>query len=395
MAQWLRPAYDELRAMKIVYAGPFFFPASDANSLRVRGMIDALMLSGHEVHVVCLGEVHSDEQIDGIRVTRIPEYREGGLTWLGNGIRGLFLGDATACWLEQNDIQPDALVLYGTHSGYLLRLAKFCRRRHVKFFLDVVEWYQPSHLPGGAIGPFAISNELSMRVLARRADGIFAISRYLESHFVGLGVPVLRVPPLFKQATGIGQPYRAKDGRIHLCYAGTPGRKELLAETFAGLKDAAETGARIQMHVVGMTVEAAKANGLPVDSLGPQFTFHGRIPNKEAVKIVSACDFMLLLRPDKRFSRAGFPSKVVESLSSGTPIMANLISDLSDYLRDGENAIIIAGIDSRLVSESVRRACRLSEEALSAMRHSALATSSELEPRSYAVRIDEFISRRF
>lgn len=380
--------------MNIVYAGPFFYPSSQANSLRVRGMIEALLAAGHEVHVVCLGDESADEQVNGIRVTRIPEYGEGVLSRLGNGVRGLCLGDMTTRWLEQNDIRPDAVILYGTHSGYLLRLGKYCRHRGVKFFLDVVEWYQPSHLPGGALGPFAISNELSMRVFARRADGIFAISSYLESHFTKLGLPALRVPPLFNEVRGQALLFRLADGKLHVCYAGTSGRKELFAELFAGLKDAEDAGASIQMHVVGMTAEAAKAHGLPVKELGATVRFHGQVPNQEAVSIVSACDFMLLLRPDQRFSRAGFPSKVVESLCCGTPIITNSTSDLSDYLRDGENAIIVPGIASHLVSESIQRAARLDDESLNAMRRSALASSAAFRPEAHAARIGDFISRR-
>lgn len=354
-------------------------------------MIDALMAARHEVHVVCLGEAWSDEQIDGIRVTRIPEYAEGLLSRLGNGLRGVFLGDVAVRWLEKNDIRPDALILYGTHSGYLLRLAKFCRRRGVKFFLDVVEWYQPSHLPGGALGPFAIANELSMRLFARLADGIFVISRYLESHFARLGLPVLRVPPLFKQSTRHVPLFRAADGKLHICYAGTPGKKELLAELFAGVQDAVKAGTPIQMHMVGMTAEAAKAHGLHLDGLDAIISFHGRVPNQEAVAIVSACDFLLLLRPDQRFSRAGFPSKIAESFCCGTPVMTNLISNISDYLKDGENAIVIPGITPQQVSMSIERAAQLGDPCLRKMRASALASSSTFRPESHSARIDEFV----
>lgn len=377
--------------MKVVYAGPFSYPSSQASSLRVRGMIEALVAAGHEVHVVCLGEEQSDEQIDNVRVTRIPEYK-GTLSRLGSGLRGLFLGDVTAKWLERSGIRPDVVILYGAHLGYLLRLARFCRARGAKLFLDVVEWYQPSHLPGGALGPFAIANELSMRVFARRADGIFAISRYLELHFAELGLPVLRVPPLFNKMSRHVPLFRIADGKMHVCYAGTPGRKELFAELLAGLKDAADAGASIQMHMVGMTAEAAKAQGLPVDELGEMVKFHGRVQNKEAVLIVSACDFMLLLRPDQRFSKAGFPSKIVESLCCGTPVITNPISNLSDYLRDGENALIIRGVAPHLVSESIQRAARLGDDSLNSMRGSALASSSAFRPEAHAARIDHFIS---
>jgi glycosyltransferase involved in cell wall biosynthesis len=232
-----------------------------------------------------------------------------------------------------------------------------------------------------------------MRLFSRRADGVFAISRYLESHFAKCGLPVLRVPPLFNQISRQMPLFRVADGRLHLCYAGTPGRKELFAELFAGLRAAASAGARIQMHMVGMTEDAVRALGVRIEASGEIVRFHGRVTNQEAVSIFGACDFMVLLRSDQRFSRAGFPSKIAESLCCGTPIMANLTSDLADHLRDGENAIIIRGVSPHLVSESIQRAARMSDETLKSIRGCALQTSLAFRPEAHAANIAEFISR--
>lgn len=377
--------------MKIVYAGPFSYPSSQANSLRVRGMVEALVAAGHEVHVVCLGEVQSDEVVEGIRVTRIPEYAGGILSRFRSGVRGLFLGDVTTRWLEQNGIRPDALILYGTHTGYLLRLSRFCRLRNVSLFLDVVEWFQPSHLPGGALGPFAIANELSMRIFARRAKGVFAISRYLEAHFRKLGLPVLRVPPLFK--TGYVRPsqFHDADGKLHLCYVGTPGRKELLSELFAGLGVAASAGASFRMHFVGMTEEGARASGLVADTVPSSIRFYGQIPNKDAVAIIGACDFMLLLRPIARFSSAGFPSKVAESLSLGTAVITNLTSNLKDYL-DEMNSFIIPSMDAEGVASTICKVATLPSVEIQKMKIAAKSTGECFSPQAYSGKISAFLA---
>lgn len=357
-------------------------------------MTNALTAGGHEVHVVCLGEEQSEEQIDGVRVTRVPEYAEGTFSRFGNGLRGLFLGDMTARWLEQNDIRPDAMILYGTHSGYLLRLARFCRRQKVRFFLDVVEWYQPSHLPGGALGPFAIANDLSMRVFARRADGIFAISRYLETHFRKLGIPVLRVPPLFKAGYRRPPQLRDKDGVLHICYVGTPGRKELLFEMFEGLNAAASAGAKFQMHFIGMAREEAAANGLVRGALTPAIRFYGKKSNTDAIAIVGACDFMLLLRPVARFSSAGFPSKVAESLVHGTPVITNLTSDLKDYLRDANNSLVISRVDTEGVANTILKAASMSGEEIDAMKVAAQKSGGYFSPLAFCGKISAFLAGR-
>ena len=58
--------------------------------------------------------------------------------------------------------------------------------------------------------------------------------------------------------------------------------------------------------------------------------------------------FDVLLRySDLRYTKAGFPTKVVESLASATPVITNITSDLEMYLKDGENSVISEGYTAK------------------------------------------------
>lgn len=377
--------------MKIVYAGPFTFPSSNANSLRVQGIARALVTAGHEVSVYCIGPKAQSETIDGVRVTRVPEYSDGFAAVFGKGVRGLFLGDATIRALEENDERPDAVILYGTHTGYLARLLQFCRRNRVSLFVDVVEWYQPSHLPGGAVGPFAIANEFSMRVLAKQAHGVLAISRFLESHFLRLGCEVMRVPPLFEGTKPRAKQWSEDGDQLHFCYVGTPGRKENLEAIMEGLDRAAAAGTKFVMHFVGITAEDAQTLTRWKDSWDIFSRFYGRVSHSDAEDIIASCDFMVLVREDKRFSRAGFPSKAAESLSLGTPLLSNLSSNLDEYL-DSTNSILISEPSSEAVCESVTLAGTLTNEQLGEMKEAARLTGARFSPDLFISGMSTFIS---
>ncbi|HQM85931.1 MAG TPA: glycosyltransferase, partial [bacterium] len=52
-------------------------------------------------------------------------------------------------------------------------------------------------------------------------------------------------------------------------------------------------------------------------------------------------DFTILIRDDKRETRAGFPTKVSESISCGTPVITTKTSDLEDYIIEGKNGFFI------------------------------------------------------
>ena len=73
--------------------------------------------------------------------------------------------------------------------------------------------------------------------------------------------------------------------------------------------------------------------------------FHGRVSHTETLKAVSNADYSLIIRESSRKNNAGFPSKLVESVSCGTPVLTTDISNVKDYVGDGKNGFIIS-IDS-------------------------------------------------
>lgn len=384
--------------MRIAYVGPFAFPASHANSLRVRGMAEAMTQAGHEI-IICPGMDSSEEGTElpnSIRVEGVSEYARRSALSKIRGVRGLFIGDATIEWLYSQKKKPDVVILYGTHLSYLLRLQKYAANANVQLLLDVVEWYDPRHLPGGLFGPFSAMNEWSMRYAAKNVDGLFVISSYLESHFSRAGCRTLRVPPLFSPRLA-DRPlsFRDKNLTLNICYVGTPGRKEEFSILFAGLKMAQDVGANVYMHMVGLT-ESEFRSSYPAaigrsESCG-SIKFYGRVPNESAKVIISSCDFMIVVRQRSRVTQAGFPSKVPESLSLGTPVIVNKFSDLEQYVRLGKAGLIIDSLSIEGVCSAICTAAAIDEAELNQFKTNARnIAEKEFSPLSYSEKIDQFL----
>lgn len=380
----------------ILYVGPFDVSSSNANALRVRGMAKAL--AGADCDVTILGGMGNEQTLDpgfadGLRNGTVNEYNSGALSFLPAGIRGLFLGDVSARSVRSLTPRPDAVIGYGTHLGYILRFKRLCSELGIPLFLDVVEWYQASDLPGGRFGPFAIANELSMRTASPGVDGIFAISSRLAEHYRGKGCHVLQVPPLFEPHTKVSDKMSANDGRLHLCYAGTPGKKEAFELLLKGLERAHDHGADFVFHIVGMT-ESALAQRFDVGSLkilapeSKMAVFYGQVPNVRAREIIASSDFSMLFRPLRKANQYGFPSKFAESLSLGTPVMANDFSDIKSYLRHEHDGYLLPHLDELLICEAVLAATKLPLDARRRMSDNALATakaSFSIEKHSSAI----------
>ena len=71
---------------------------------------------------------------------------------------------------------------------------------------------------------------------------------------------------------------------------------------------------------------------------------------------VSNADYTILIRENNRMTMAGFPTKVSESISCGTPVITTKTSDIDNYLPEGEGAYYI---EIENIEESVEKIERL------------------------------------
>jgi glycosyltransferase involved in cell wall biosynthesis len=280
------------------------------------------------------------------------------------------MGHKTAQWVKA---QPpgglEAVFVYNGMTGYQWRLRRFCARNHLPLICDVTEWYEPTHWSGGRFDLRRWDVEMSLRYWAPRAQGAIVISRYLEQAFAKHGRPVLRVPPLIDlQDPKWEFPRTAtkSTGELRVVYAGDAGRKDYLANAIRGLSYLGERGKSVRMLIVGPSRdELASSLGPDSELLNTQrdqFEFTGRLPHPMALQRVAECDFSIMLRPHERYAEAGFPTKLVESLACGVPMIGNLTSDIGMYVRDGIEGIVLRDCTPESFAQGVERALSLSAD---------------------------------
>jgi glycosyltransferase involved in cell wall biosynthesis len=382
----------------VAYIVPFPYPWGQAGSRRVDGISRSIAATGRDVVVYAMpghGERSAGRRLvvtDSKTAATVSTINRPGLPshpirrqWTHH-VRGV--ADALERIPGASSGLPSHVLVYGTTATPLFQAMKWGKRHNVPVILDVVERYAPQQFSGGRFAPGYVFASLGFAALAPRVDGVIAISRHLESHFARTGVPTVRVPPtLAVDEVPVGAP----SAGFSVGYFGSPGRKDLLdvvVDAFVDVRRA--TGRQDLRLVIGGpgTREALEARELA----GVELV--GNLPQNEVSSLVGRLFATVLARPPARYADAGFPTKVVESLAVGTPVICNITSDLAEVVRDGETGWIS---DSPTVGGFVAafsRAVQTTEHQRREMRLAARQTAeSVFDLSNYVESLDDFLKR--
>jgi glycosyltransferase involved in cell wall biosynthesis len=396
---------------EIIYVGGFFFPDGDVGAARVRGIGMALRDAGYAVAFAGIEDrvAPEDAQGDGYACREGLYYypvKNFGLSKLARLRRGFYChvtGSAVMDRLPQL-VSPRtrAIIVYNGGTPLLPRLMKFCRRRNIRLLADCTEWYDPRHVLGGPLGPFCWDSELRMRWLQPKIGKLIVISSFLERYYHDRGCEVLRVPPLVDLQAPQWKPIprEPREGEmLRLMYAGSPGKKDLITNALRAIVKLRGEGFPIELHLIGAAREGLKPwlkeNPAFLDALGDAVILHGRIPQRQVWELLPTADFTILLRENKRYAHAGFPTKLVESLSAGVPIITNATSDIGDYVRDGQEGILLENHLPETFENGMRKLFGMPRSQWHEMRTAARRRAAEcFDYRRYIAPLKEFIERQ-
>lgn len=239
-------------------------------------------------------------------------------------------------------------VIIGTDVSlmHMIPIVIWCRIHSVKCIFDVTEWYSKEQFSNWRTAIPYWEREFINRVVIGRKSRVIAISSYLYNYFHGKGYKVTRIP-IVDTLNTYNQPQESEKSSdlLRIIYAGSHLKMDnipLIVEALSILSE--EVRAKMQFVVYGLRKDQIE-NSIPKDVMNrvqDSLLIMGRRPNNEIVEAYSQADFSIVLRdPTLRVNKAGFPSKVVESMRLGVPVICNYSSDLIDYLTHNENSIIV------------------------------------------------------
>lgn len=263
--------------------------------------------------------------------------------------------------------------------------------------VDVLERHDPQQFPHGRLTPYYVRHRWAFLLAGHLADRIIAISEALEGHFVRRGRPTLLVPPQVDCADfPPPSPPSLREG-LRLVYAGTAGTKDRLAVVLEGIRQLPPAErSRVRLTIAGMTAEQATAvsdlDRRAVIDLTAQLDFLGRVTRERVIAELGRAHFSVLIRPTEGYARAGFPSKVPESLAAGCPVLLNHSSDLARHIEDGREGIVLAGPSADDMREGLVRALALDDEQWWRMSRQARKRATSFDYQSWRPKVSSHVT---
>ena len=388
---------DGEQAMKVMIVTISRFPEQNALTTHITLVSKLFLEAGNDVYV-CSRSISKFGEHEGIPFKSVKSKSRAKLfDFLDHCYRF-----SKRIIKEINECKPDIVLAYGIPEGLLKKMIKKSKKGDFMLFYDCVEWYSKDQFK--AYKPeiiFYYKCDYIMRKLLPGNSFIIAISQYLKKYFEAKGNSCLYLPALC-DVQAVHCEKHVNNEKVIITYAGSPGKKELFEPVVKAVSELLpEERNHLSIKIIGSNAQAIAVNANVsvdfIDSISDVIEFLPRMPHEEVLKQLENSDFTILIRPsEKRYAKAGFPTKVPESLSTGTPIICNFSSDLDMYLEDGVNAIIADGYSTEDVKAAFRKALSLTYEEREQMYKNARKTAEEkFDYRLYVGEMKNFLENSY
>lgn len=319
--------------MRIIYIGGFELPDKNAAAQRVMANAKLLHEMGFDISFISVSKdiKNAPKLVNDFFNSPIP-YPRNIRQWM----HYIFTFTDIKEIINQ---KPDYVILYNFPAIASLRILNACHKNGIKVIHDLTEWESnKGWSPADIMRKIDIN--LRMHYCMKKMDGIIAISKYLYEYYRNYTKTILVPPTVDLSEQKWNRTRKLSVGNtIKLVYAGNAGygrkdRLDIIIQSVVKFPN-------MQLHIIGMSEQQyIKGYGnLPIEC--NNVFFYGRIPHIEAIKAVQDADFQFLIRDSNLKNNAGFPTKLVESFSCCTPLIATPTSNICDYLEDGVNGYIV------------------------------------------------------
>ena len=345
----------------IIYIGDFDLRNQNVQAHLVRNNATILNRLGYKVAFIGVNREASINEIDSLPKLNVGE--ENSYLELSNTltIKGLLqyrmIVKTIIAFLDviSQSTKVSAIISYQapTYAPVLKKIVSWCRKHGAKYIVNCADITIFNSQPLLRRLVMTLNWKYLHRVNKKNADGLIAVSSFIERFYHKDGMPSIIIPPLFNNT--VDTSYQLNN-KITFVYAGTPfvmkrkvnvdGMKDRLDKIVEYCIHLSNEKIEYRLLIIGVTKELY-LDCIPQhrDALieNNDIIFCGRRSHNDTLIAVKNADYMLNYRDKNIMNEAGLSTKLVESVSLGTPVVMNSIGDSFRYLREGITGFELTG----------------------------------------------------
>jgi len=235
----------------------------------------------------------------------------------------------------------------------------FAKMLGYKIVLDIVEDNSQAASFGGLVNKLRIqSGTFILKNFQSFIDLNIVISSHLERLLLTyttrdkiLFIPVTMDISKFEKSEFL------KKEVITLFYGGSFGKKDGLDFLLKAFEEVGENYDSLRLVLTGKGENLEDFNEFMILVKASKFSnrinYRGFVPSGEYQELLNSCDIFCVIRDNSGAANTGFPSKLAEYLATGRAVIVTNVGDVSNYLIDRENAILVKPMDLLSLVEAI------------------------------------------
>lgn len=320
--------------MNIAYITSSKIPSVyDAQAQRCLSIIKLFDNSMVDIVSNCKNIAYGSQCI-GNNIVRFHSYRrQKDVSKIDKVITHLRMKDELAYVLKAKKF--DLIIFNDLSFGMMKVIRRY--QNEAKLLYDAVEWYSPSENLFGKLSLNYLNNNYVNKYFVTSKVAVISISRFFDDYFTKKNIKSFYMPVILDKETYLES--AKQDECINIIYAGYMGKKDHIKQfvkQFSLCDD--EVKKKVKITLVGPN----KSQFSDITNF-ESIEFMNFMPHDKLLQLYQRMDFSILFRDEtQRYAKAGFPTKLAESMMCGVPAICNLFSNIGDYLIDGQNAIVVS-----------------------------------------------------
>ena len=348
----------------VVYIGEFDLRNENVQAHLVRNNGKILKKLGYSVFFV--GTNRKCSSFDDVGKLQPVKIEDGGYLELPHTLttKGLFLYSQVKrkilSYLNEltSKYELEYIITYQapTYAFILKSLALWCKERNIPYVVNCADLpvFESQPLIKRLVMGY---NWQKMHMINKRyANGVVSVSRYIDNFYKKKNRPSVIIPPLFDEP-GLADVKIEENNTPVFLYAGTPfissakkiktkGMKDRLDKIIDLMLEIEKRNVEFQFDIVGISKKeycACVPRHAEALKNVHKIVFWGKQSHDYTLKKLLSVDYMINYRDKNLMTEAGLSTKVVESISVGTPVIMNDIGDTFLYLNEGVSGIKLTG----------------------------------------------------